>query len=120
MKFLFVAVTFTLACHAQAEVRRVKQLENINGIEYIDTKSIFEDKKTTSIAIRDLVATSPPKKGVAYRVRVVNWEPNGKIRSIWTYQLKFNGGLYEFQTLNSSKTKVDVKLGDSVLYYTAP
>jgi hypothetical protein len=120
MKLLLVFLTFAVASHSHAEVKRVKQLDSVKGIQYIDTEQIFEDQKLESISIRDLVAIAPPKEGTAYRVRVVNWKPNGKLRAIWTYQLTHDNGAYQFQRLYSSQKKIDVKPGDSVLYYTNP
>lgn len=120
MRALFAAITLVIASHAQAEVRRVKSLEDVKGIQYIDTEKIFKDRKADSIPIGDLVAAAPPKEGTAYRVRVVKWKTNGKLAAIWTYQLKYNNDAYQFQRLYSSQTKIDVKLGDSVLYYTKP
>jgi hypothetical protein len=120
MKLLFVLLTLSFTCLSHAEVKRVRWLDDIKGIEYIDTERVFKEQNEKVVPIRDLVASNPPKNGTAYRVRVVKWKPDGKIQAIWTYQLKHKDGNYEFQSLKSSKTKIDVGVGDSVLYYTTP
>jgi hypothetical protein len=120
MKLLSAVLVLALTCPLHAEVKRVKQLEGVKGIEYIDTAEVFKKRKVAAVPIHELVSSNPPMSGTAYRVRVVKWKPSGRIQAIWTYQLKRKDGNYEFQRLYSSQTKIDVMPGDSVLYYTNP
>jgi hypothetical protein len=120
MKPLSAALALALTCLSHAEVKRVTELDGIKGIEYIDTAEVFKKRKVAAIPIHELVFSNPPMSGIAYRVRVVKWEPSGRIQAIWTYQLKRKDGNYELQRLYSSQTKIDVRPGDSVLYYTTP